>query len=65
MLRTVADHRAEAARCRALAGGCLHRPTGDVLRELAAELEAKADRMQAAPAAPHSALLNQLDRATA
>ncbi len=43
----VVDHRQEAARCRAVAGECLHRPTGESLRELAAEYDAAADRVEA------------------
>jgi hypothetical protein len=41
------DHRKEAARCRALAGGCFHPPAGEVLRQIAAEHEAYADRLEA------------------
>lgn len=41
------QYRKEAALCRVVAGDCMHVPTGDVLRELAAEYEAKAERMEA------------------
>lgn len=40
-------HRQQAHICRALASGCFHQPTGDVLRELAVEHEAKADKIEA------------------
>lgn len=46
-MRDILDHRKQAARCRALAGGCLHQPTGDVLREIADEHDATAARIEA------------------
>ena len=42
-----ANHRMEAARCRAVAANCRHKPTSDVLREMAVEHDAKADRIEA------------------
>jgi hypothetical protein len=44
---SAADYRTEAGRCRAVASECLHRPTGDALRELAAEYDAAANRLEA------------------
>jgi hypothetical protein len=47
MGRNISYHREQAELCRAVAAGCLHRATADSLRELAAEHEAKAERLEA------------------
>jgi hypothetical protein len=59
---SAAEYRIEAARCRAIGSDCLHRPTGDALRELADEYDAAADRLEArargkSPAAEFAASL--------
>ena len=40
-------HRQQTLICRGLAGSCLHRPTREALLEIAAQHDAKADRLEA------------------